>query len=322
MLLKSILLALLTIVVYWPAMHADFVYDDAHFVIGNEAVLHSDFHWNTARMLTLGSYWLNFHTTGTKPFYFHLTNLILHLFNAFLVFHVARSVFGLDDSVVFFTSGVFLLHPLASEAVIYISGRSELLATAFISVSVLFFARSRYIFACLAAILAMMSKEIALVTPVLWWLVAQKQGRSFWPIGLCLGTGLAFSHPLDYLAVIRQNANFAEFYAILSLLWRSVVPVGLNVDHDFTSQPWIWGLAAAIALMAAILLAFICRRGVAGIAGLWIAALLLPHVLVEPAGYLTEHHFYAPMFGISILIALTIHYFTSMKGKLWPILIR
>ena len=141
MLVKSALLALLTIATYLPAINAPFVYDDAHFVITNDVVVRGHWNWSTPRLLTLLSYRANYRTTGDRPMPFHIVNLALHLLNGFLVFHLARSVFGFDSDWSLFTAAAILLNPLSSEAVIYISGRSELLAATFIFASVLAFHR-------------------------------------------------------------------------------------------------------------------------------------------------------------------------------------
>ncbi len=301
--LRASLLALLTVAIYWPAMHSSFVYDDAHFVLNNDVARHGAFTIRTDRPLTLASYWLNFHTTGENPLYFHLTNLAIHLINGLLVFLAAQSVFGLSEASAVLAGGVFLLHPLASEAVVYISGRSELLATVFILLSVLLFAKSRYVLAGIAMFLAIASKEIGLLTPALWWITAKK--RSTWHIAAFAVVGVLISPLRAYLGVIWQNAHLSGCYAILSLLARAVLPIGLSVDHDFTSQPWIFGLLAAWLIGLAVFIALVARaRGMTGgLAFLWIAALTLPHVLVEPPGYFTEHHMYAPLLGIAIILA-------------------
>lgn len=315
MYLRYALLALLTIAAYWPAMSADFVYDDMHFVMNNDQVRHGPISVRYPRALTLLSYRLNFLATGENPFYFHIANLGIHLLNGCLILALAQSVFSLADWAAFFMAGLFLLHPLQSEAVIYISGRSELLATFFILLSVLLFAHEQYIFAGLAFVLSVASKEIGLVTPVLWWLYAEKEViRSRRVIG-CVAVGflLAALGPLwHYGSVIWQNASLGTTYAVMALLSRTVWPSSFSIDHDFYGTPsWLAGTSGAVFIMV-IVFGWIYRRTNAGFSVLWIAALTIPHILGEPRGYLAEHHMYAPFVGVA-LIAVSI--FEACKNR-------
>jgi tetratricopeptide (TPR) repeat protein len=73
---------------------------------------------------------------GASPAGYHLLNLLLHLANGLLVFALLRAVRvapGLQPrpALAFWTALVFLVHPLGSEAVTYVSGRPTLLATFF-----------------------------------------------------------------------------------------------------------------------------------------------------------------------------------------------
>ena len=81
---------------------------------------------------------------GAEPFGFHLTNVLLHMLNVALLFRVAWHV--ADDRrssrpsdlrpaapiiVAFAGASLFAVHPLMTEAVGYISGRSEVLCATF-----------------------------------------------------------------------------------------------------------------------------------------------------------------------------------------------
>ncbi len=73
---------------------------------------------------------------GASPAGYHLLNLLLHLANGLLVFALLRAVRlgrGLQPrpALAFWTALVFLVHPIGSEAVTYVSGRPTLLAAFF-----------------------------------------------------------------------------------------------------------------------------------------------------------------------------------------------
>src|SRR5207253_1078240 len=69
---------------------------------------------------------------------FHIVNVLLHIFNGLLVFVMCGKILktaGIDSDRArvysFLSASFFLLHPIQTESVTYISSRSELLSTFF-----------------------------------------------------------------------------------------------------------------------------------------------------------------------------------------------
>ena len=60
---------------------------------------------------------------GNTPFWFHLFQLILHIINTVIVYVVLR--YFLKNTTSFFLSLIFLVHPINSQSVFYISGLQE-----------------------------------------------------------------------------------------------------------------------------------------------------------------------------------------------------
>src|SRR5438067_5667176 len=114
-------------------------------------VLNGDFtvtwglqHGGFFRPLFIWSYVIDSRIWGAHPFGYHLTNLILHGLNAFLVFKLALKLIQRfapisrgGTSVAIAAAALFLLHPSHTEAVTWISGRADLIATFFVLASVL-----------------------------------------------------------------------------------------------------------------------------------------------------------------------------------------
>jgi protein O-mannosyl-transferase len=111
------------------------------------------------------------------PLFAHLASLILHAVATWLVFRLALHVGG-RPLIAFLISLLFAAHPIHTEAVAYVSGRPDVLATVF-ALSALLLARSAELcspegcrswkiwpayFALAAAVL---SDEVAIVTPLL-----------------------------------------------------------------------------------------------------------------------------------------------------------
>ncbi|PYR01187.1 MAG: hypothetical protein DMF96_00835 [Acidobacteria bacterium] len=125
---------LLAGVVYLNALHNPFVYDDYHTVVANTSlqrvaniraiVLH-----DVTRPIVNLSYAIDHALWGATPPGFHVTNVLLHMLNVVLLYRLARRL-AEDrhaDLVACAAAMLFAVHPMMTEAVGYISGRSEVL---------------------------------------------------------------------------------------------------------------------------------------------------------------------------------------------------
>src|SRR2546425_6070375 len=107
---------------------------------------------------------------------FRLTNLAVHAINGVLVFSLYQSIAG-AGIVPLIAMIIYLVHPVHTEAVTTIVGRSELFAACFLLAAWLLFRQGRAGWAALAFLLALLSKENAIVLPAILLLTS--------PRGLC-----------------------------------------------------------------------------------------------------------------------------------------
>ena len=124
---------------YGPALQGEFLFDDEHMQFAQphpEAVPLSAWVAGSRPLINL-SYWLNYQLGGVSPLGYHLTNIVLHTIAALLVFLIVRKILELAALpvrramiVAGFCAAIFLLHPVQTESVAYISGRSESLSVA------------------------------------------------------------------------------------------------------------------------------------------------------------------------------------------------
>ena len=125
------------------------------------------------RPLSLLSYGLDYSIWGLDPFGYHLTDLVLHVLVALLVFAVAYSVTRGDRAVALLGALIFTLHPLNVEVVPSPERRHDVMATLFFLISFLIFtgggSRKRGALALLFYGLALCSKEMAIVLPLVVW---------------------------------------------------------------------------------------------------------------------------------------------------------
>lgn len=131
------------------------------------------------RPLILLSYALDYKLWSSNPAGFHLTNLSFHIFSAILIYLIFLSL-HFRKSITFLTSILFLIHPLQTEAVTYIAGRTDLQVTFFALLSIYLFIKifsiprkkNFYLILSFASfIAALLSKEYAVVIPLLLTLI-------------------------------------------------------------------------------------------------------------------------------------------------------
>lgn len=107
------------------------------------------------------------------PVWLHLHNVALHLLNAVLVYYLALSLLSFRKSRMawfpLISALIFCLHPITTESVDWVSGRTDLLASTFVLSSAIMLVRFRmlrrtgYLIGSLCLfLLAMLSKEVSL----------------------------------------------------------------------------------------------------------------------------------------------------------------
>ncbi len=131
------------------------------------------------------SYAIDYSLYPHKVMGYHITNLIFHIANALLVFFLILLITK-ERIVAFFTALIFLVHPIQTEAVAWISGRPNVLFLFFLLLSFIFYIRYikfhkilLYFISLLLFICSILSKEMAAVLPFLLvlydWLYEKKE---------------------------------------------------------------------------------------------------------------------------------------------------
>ena len=157
--------AALAAIAYLPSLAGVFHFDDYNVIVHYPTV-HS---WEAlleragggVRPLLKASYTLNWTLGGG----FHLLNIALHAINAAFLFLIAQRLFG-DRRAAFFAALLFALHPAATEAVTYVSGRSSSLMALFYLGALLAYLRgAHWFFSGLLFVLAVATRETAVTLP-------------------------------------------------------------------------------------------------------------------------------------------------------------
>jgi len=135
-------------IAYSSIINAWFVSDDyaqiGKVLAGDLSVVWGREHGGFFRPLFILSYLVDTKIWGARPIGFHLTNIVFHSLNAFLTYVFALRIVedlklatGSKRMIAIGAGALFLLHPSHTEAVSWISGRADLLATFFCLASLL-----------------------------------------------------------------------------------------------------------------------------------------------------------------------------------------
>lgn len=208
--LPLVILAVVIVAAFAGTLGGGFIYDDHKLIEENPKVrslayagealttdsdeFHSGRSGQSAyyRPLFYISVMLDTTIWGSGPAGYHRTNLALHLLAVVLAYLLVLRLYGRMD-LALATAALWGVHPITSESVAWITGRTDVMAAVFIFSTLLLYIRYRdtgkvfYLAgAMLATYLGCLTKETAAVLPLLAILADRGIGAS-WPRGRALG---------------------------------------------------------------------------------------------------------------------------------------
>lgn len=190
------------------------------------------------RPLTILSLALDCALYGNTPAGFHLTNLALHLLSTALLFWLMRAR-GSGGYVAVLGAALWALHPRLTEAVAWISGRTDVLATFFVLCALLVRTRQgelRRMAGALLLLFGLLCKEVALAG-VVAVLVSDwvEGGPATARLRRIAPTAVALAMYLLLRASVTDVAQHAE-YSLLQRIVPAAAAIGRYVIMLLT--PW------------------------------------------------------------------------------------
>lgn len=151
-----IIIILVTFLVYYNSLSNEFVFDDESVIQNNQSITSADnipkfftaedgFHKVIGRYyrpIVSSSYAIDFSIWGLNPYGFHLTNIIIHILSCLLLYKILSLLFWrykYRNLFALFSTLIFAVHPVHTEAVSWISGRTDSMVTMFFFASFLFY---------------------------------------------------------------------------------------------------------------------------------------------------------------------------------------
>ncbi len=227
----ALLSLVMVLLIFGGILKNNFVFDDHRLVKSNPVIrtlnpmthLSSPFwsRWEKIsqyyRPLVTWSLALDYALHGAKPWGFHLTNLLLHAINVFLLFLLLREIGGILIASI--GAVFFAIHPVQVESIAFIMGRTDLLSVLFLLLTTWLYARisdwsgrgkslllilSLITFSC-----ALLSKELAVTFPAL--ALAVDMARS--------GDG---SKPIIWQKGLRRFLRWIPIYLVIILIYLAI----------------------------------------------------------------------------------------------------
>jgi tetratricopeptide (TPR) repeat protein len=361
-----ILVAAVSVLVFYKTLRYDFVADD-RLLIYNKADYLTD--WSNLKTVfaspfpavtfepipfyrpavTLANF-INFHLSGKTTYGYHLVNLAFHVLNVILLYLLIFILFK-SELLSLFTALFFAAHPIHTNSVVWISGRTDLIACIFVLLSVIFFIQRKDHTGALRVLLlagsllsylcALFSKEMALALPLflfIWDYVSEKEAIKkkivpyipFLIVTLLyvilrvsvfgnLGTGRSYT-----------SANlFQRFLTIFPIYFyyfkKFIFPVHLNfsprvltITSVFSLKFWGSLIFFAVVVALGLSLRKIAKEVSFGI--FWILATLVPVLNLVPLyASVKEWWAYIPSIGFCLILGKLAETAVNWEKRLFEI---
>jgi tetratricopeptide (TPR) repeat protein len=245
---------------YAGTLDAPFTFDDDTSIVHNPSVHDlggflaggKGYREHPTRFVGNLTFALNHHLSGLDPTGYHLVNILIHVFNALLLWALVRVTFRtprLGGSALAPWSGavataaalLFVAHPIQTQAVTYVVQRFASLATTFYLLAVLLWGRWRlrrqaggarglrgaagYAAVLAAVVLAMRTKEIAITAPLaiglyeIWFFEGSWRRRLPWLLPVLATLALI---PLDLVGLHKPMGQILSDVGELTKLQTSM----------------------------------------------------------------------------------------------------
>lgn len=293
------------------------------------------------RPLISFSFMVEYHLFGLNPFFYYLTNILLHIATSLVVFGILSLILK-NNWLSFVGSVLFAIHPVHWEAVSNIPGRAILMCAFFYLTSFWLFCRARltqtkgaYVLSLFAFVFALLSKESAGMLPLLLlsylFFLKREEPAGFFhrcfstvPFFAIAGIYVLFRRSLDithvflWRSVSEAALGFLSFLrGAITFLRLFILPVDLQFDRAtpvFAEFSDPTAILTILFFVAVGILIFQLRNKISLAAKFfiaWFAIELVPvsqflfSVGVQP-GYIStaEHFLYTPSVGIIALMVL------------------
>jgi len=339
--LSFALIIILGFIAYGNSLHGQFIWDDDKLIKENvylKGVSHvpklfiedigsgAGIKCGSYRPFQMVTYLIDYSLWRLNVVGYHLTNIILHILVALTIYWLVDALFD-DKMLSLFTAVLFVVHPIHTEAVSYISGRADSLATLFLFLCFIFYIKSLtsgtltyHILVALTYILSLLSRENSLILPVLILLYHYTFKKKIKLNGFLSLLIISFIYILlrstilkSILLDLSDSATLFQrilgfFVAITTYIRLMLFPFNLHMEYgnklfNLTDPEAILGM---VILFSLLIYTFRTRNTnkLVFFSLSWFIITLLPQSNLYPINaYMAEHWLYLPSIGFFLILA-------------------
>jgi tetratricopeptide (TPR) repeat protein len=348
-------LAIICLIAYFPGLSNALVdWDDLQYVY--EVSLINDLSFGGIRHIfsryLMGNYHpftvlsliFNYNLSGVEPFSYHLTNLVIHIFNSILVLLVIlRMNKGMLAAGI--TAALFAVHPMHVESVVWAAERKDVLYTFFFLCS--FLSYLKYIhtghfrlmaLALVLFIFSCFSKGMAVTLPLIMFAADYAMGRkNVKNLFVEKIPFLLVSMVFGIVAVDAQQkwgaiADFPEYgfidriflaiYSFVFYLNKMIVPTGLSAFYPYPVKtgnwfpPLIYFSLMVLFIYKALAFYTIKREKFVFFGILFYGISILPMVQLLPVGDMiaADRYFYVSSIGLFFIAGVVAEKLVNWYG--------
>lgn len=263
---------------------------------------------------------------------YHLTNVIFHVLTALAVYWLIDVLFH-DHLLAFLTGLFFVVHPIHTEAVAYISGRADSQAALFMLLCLIFYVKSLNmksigitVLMCFSYSLALLSRENSLLFPFLLLIYHYAFACPLDKKRFSLLVAIEIGYILLRLAILPAESSSTAsepsltarlpgfFVAFTEYLRLLVAPFNLHMEYggmlfQFSEPKALIGI-----LLFAAVVAFAAKKRrtnrLVFFAIAWFLVTLTPssNIIYTINAYMAEHWLYMPSIGFFLILARPLVY--------------
>lgn len=359
---------------YRNALRTPFVLDDGDAITENLTIRHLLRSWDVFAAKNAGatvagrpvlnvSLAVNYAVSGERVWSYHALNILIHCLAGCALFGLVRRTLELPrlrprwgDAALpasLAIAGLWLLHPLQTESVTYVSQRAESLAGLFYLLTLYCFARAAgalrprkwHALAFVSCLLDVGTKEIAVTLPVIVFLYdrtfvagsfREAWGRRRWihlalfatwiPLAACVGaTGWNRGGTAGFDVGVRPWEYWrTQFPAVAHYLKLSFWPHPLIFDYGPLWLTWREAAPSAVVVLVLVVLTglALARWTGAGFLAAFFFVNLAPTSFVPGTNQMfVEHRMYLPLAAMIAGVVLFVYRLGGRRSlALWPVL--
>lgn len=261
---------------------------------------------------------------GTAPAGYHFTNLLFHLISVSLLYLLLKK-FRLSHTDTFLLTLIFAVHPVLTQAVVWIPGRNDMLLMIFFLsgfLMLLKYLESQSYLALLSHtmlfLIAMFTKETAVIIPLIMIGFVLFYFKIPWK--KMIFPAICWTGAVLIWFIVRSQATLSGNWAtpasmimtgisrlgvIIQYLGKIFLPVNLSVFPEYEDITMIWGIIALGVFIGLIIYSKAYKMLMTYLGLFWFLVFLVP-VLIVPKSLndqVFEHRLYLPLVGILLMIS-------------------